>query len=177
LEGVDGKEVMTSGIFEATGGIVKQLTWLIATLAVAGTCFAGPPRPRENEFFKMEAAGFSVSRSSAGPELNYEFMFVLKQRIQITRVKIEDVTDKSAVLLIEDKQPKIKDNRWNGSTPASRVTATTFPWMYDNKTTKKLFRVTVAMGQGGEMVLTQPAAFSASTKRAMLEMAGRLKKK
>ncbi len=168
---------MTTGIFEATGGIVKQLTWIIVTLAVAGTCFAGPPRPRENEFFKMEAAGFSVGRSSAGPELNYEFTFLLKQRIQLTRVKIEDVTDKNVVLLIEDKQPKIKDNRWNGNTPASLVTPTTFPWMYDNKTTKKLFRVSVVTGQHSEMVLTQPATFSASTKRAMLEMAGRLKKR
>jgi len=42
----------------------------------------------------MEVAGFVVSRSASGPQLKYIFGFATKKPAQITRVKVEDITEK-----------------------------------------------------------------------------------
>ncbi|MEY2562805.1 MAG: hypothetical protein QOH88_998 [Verrucomicrobiota bacterium] len=125
---------------------------------------------------KMEAAGLITSRLRSGPALAYGFMFLLKQPIQMTRVRVEDITDKQPVLLIDDHTPKIADNRWKGNTRAVSMSREEFPWMFDGATTKKLFRITIFTIDQGEIVLEQPATYDATAKKWMTQTTPKLKK-
>ena len=123
----------------------------------------------------MEVAGFVVNRSASGPQLKYIFGFATKKPAQITHVKVEDITEKQPIVLVDDKEPKIEKNRWSGHSAIMPVTSETTPWMFDKRTTKMIFRITVSTAAADDINLVQPATYSASTKRLMLEMAGRLK--
>jgi hypothetical protein len=125
---------------------------------------------------KMEAAGLTTSRLPSGAALAYAFMFSLKRPIQMTRIRVEDVTDKQPVLLVDDRAPKIADNRWTGDTRAVSMTPKHFPWMFDGSTTKKLFRITVSTKDQGEITLEQPATYDAVAKRWMIQITPKLQK-
>src|ERR1044072_2479901 len=80
----------------------------LALFLVVGLCPAGQPKPRENKFMKIEVAGLQARALPSGPGLAQSFMFVLKQPIQVTRVRVEDLTDKQPILLVDDRAPKVR---------------------------------------------------------------------
>ncbi len=92
---------------------------------------------------KIEVAGLKGSPLRSGPGLAYLFAFVLKQPIQVTRVRVEDLTDKQPVLLVDDRAPNITGNRWTGGNRALPMTRANFPWIFDDFLTSRLFRITV----------------------------------
>jgi hypothetical protein len=154
---------------------LKPALLIVSLFVLVETCLASSPRPRENKFMKMDAAGITTSRLSSGPALAYVFMFSLKQPIKMTRVRVDDLTNKPPVLLIDDRKPKVTNNQWQGVTQASSMTQS-FPWMFDSSTTKKVFRITVFAEGQGEIVLKQPASYDAKTKKGMLQLTSMLKK-
>jgi hypothetical protein len=139
----------------------------IALFVVVDLCLAGQPRPRENKFMKMEGAGLNGSPLPSGPGLAYWFGFVLKHPIQMTRVRVEDLTDKQPVLLVDDRAPSVTRNRWTGGTHTVPMTPGNFPWMFDDFVTKRLFRITVSTMDQGEISLEQPAKFNVATKKLL----------
>jgi hypothetical protein len=148
----------------------------IAMLVMCGLCFGSQPRPRENDLFKMEVAGFVVSRSASGPQLKYIFGFATKKPGQITRVKVEDITERESIVLVDDKEPKIEKNRWSGHSAITPVTSEKTPWMFDNRTTKMVFRITVSTAESDDKEVVQPATYPASAKKMMLQIASKPKK-
>lgn len=139
----------------------------LALFVVVDLCLAGQPRPRENKFMKIELAGLEGSPLRSGPGLAYLFAFVLKQPVQVTRVRVEDLTDKQPVLLVDDRAPKVTGDRWSGRTRAQPMTHGNFPWVFDDFHTKKLFRFTVSTRDQGEISLEQPARFDVAIKEVL----------
>jgi hypothetical protein len=157
--------------------LVRCLVLLGAMLAVSESCFAHAPDPRENDFFKIENAGFQADTSKSRPTLKYAFMFLLKKPIKILRVRVEDVSGNPPVLLVDDTTPKISDGRWRAMTSALPMTPDNFPWMFDASDTRKSFRVTVSTLDNGDIVLVQPTKFYAPVKKAIIQISSRPKKK
>lgn len=156
---------------------VRCLVLLGAMLAVAESCFAHAPEPRENDFFKIDHAGIRGERSKSGPTLKYVFMFLLKKSIKVLRVRVEDVSGNPPVLLVDDKTPKISEGRWRGMTSARPLTPDNYPWMFDASATRKSFRVTVSTRDNGDIVLVQPTKFYASPKKMTIQITSQPKKK
>ena len=156
--------------------LVRCLVLLGAMLAVSESCFAHAPEPRENDFFKIENAGFLANTSKSRPTLKYAFMFLLKKPIKILRVRVEDVSGNPPVLLVDDTTPKISGGQWRAMTSARPMTPDNFPWMFDSSDTRKSFRVTVSTPDKGDIVLVQPAKFYASIKKVIIQIS-RSKKK
>ena len=124
----------------------------------------------------MEVAGFVVNRSASGPQLKYIFGFATKKPAQITHVKVEDITEKQPIVLVDDKEPKIEKNRWSGHSAITPITSQKTPWMFDNRTTKMIFRITVSTEESGDKEVVQPATYPASSEQMMLQMASKPKK-
>jgi hypothetical protein len=158
-------------------GSVRFVTWIGAMLAVVGSCLAHAPEPRKNDFFKIETAGLMADRSKSGNTLVYAFMFVLKKSIKVTRVRVEDVSDKAPALLAGDTTPKISGGQWRGKTSARPLTPDNYPWMFDTSDSRRSFRVTVSTLDNGDIVLVQPAKFYAPVKKLMIQIPSRRKKK
>lgn len=116
---------------------------------------------------KIEVAGLKGSPLRSGPGLAYLFAFDLKQPIQMTRVRVEDRTDKQPVLLVDDRAPNVTGNRWTGGTRTLPMTRGNFPWIFDEFLTTRLFRITVLTMAQGEISLEQPATFSVAIKKVL----------
>jgi hypothetical protein len=139
----------------------------LALFLVVDLCPAGQPKPRENKFMKIEVAGLQARALPSGPGLAQSFMFVLKQPIQVTRVRVEDLTDKQPILLVDDRAPKVADNRWTGMTRVVPMTPANFPWVFDDFVTRKLYRITLSTQEQGEISLEQPATFEVAVKKML----------
>ena len=109
----------------------------LALFVVVDLCPAGQPKPRENKFMKMEVAGLEARPLPSGPGLAQNFVFVLKQPIQVTRVRVEDLTDKQPILLVDDRAPKVANNRWTGGNPPPPKHPGNSPWVDDFFNKKK----------------------------------------
>jgi hypothetical protein len=155
---------------------MKRTVLPVVMLLIAGICLAGPPRPRENKFMKMEAAGIVTGPGPSGPQLVYSFTFSLKRPLHMTRVRVEDVTNKSAVLLVDDHTPKVAGNLWNAGTRAAPLTPENFPWMFEDSKSLRVFRVTVSAADQPDIILEQPAIYPASAKKVMIQAAAKTKK-
>jgi hypothetical protein len=139
----------------------------LALFVVVDLCPAGLPKPRENKFMKIEVAGLVARPLPSGPGLTQNFVFDLKQPIQVTRVRVEDLTDKQPILLVDDRAPKVANNRWTGGTRVVPMTPGNFPWVFDDFVTKKLYRITVSTQGQGEISLEQPATFDVAIKKVL----------
>jgi hypothetical protein len=139
----------------------------LALFVVVDLCPAGQPKPRENKFMKIEVAGLQARPLPSGPGLAQIFTFVLKQPIEVTRVRVEDLTDKQPILLVDDRAPKVADKRWTGGTRVVPMTPGNFPWVFDDFATKKLYRITVSTQGQGEISLEQPATYDVAIKKML----------
>lgn len=166
---------MTQLVHKTT--FARSFAGIIAILVAAESSFAHAPEPRENDFFKIENAGFQADTSKSRPTLKYAFMFVLKKPIKILRVRVEDVSGNPPVLLVDDTTPKISGGRWHAMTSARPMTPDNFPWMFESSDTKKSFRVTVSTLDQGDLVFVQPTKFYASVKKAIIQLSSQPKKK
>jgi hypothetical protein len=79
-------------------------------------------------------------------------------------------------VLVDDRAPKIAKNQWKGDSRTLPLNTEHFPWMFDGSTTKKLFRITVATKDQGEIILEQPATYYAGVKKLMIQVTPKLKK-
>ena len=145
---------------------------VIVLVALAQACNAGQPKPVENAFIKMEAAGQTMKTDPPnGSTLGYAFSFTLKKPIHLTRVQIDDVTTNPPIQLVDDKDPKLKKNNlWAGDSSQIALNPQNFPWMFDGKNSKRVARIVVSSPEAGEFSLNQPMLFDRRTKNFMLRL-------
>ncbi len=137
------------------------------------------PKPVENEFIKVEVAdlGLEIPKGDANALLWYPFMFQLKKPLTLTRVLIEDVSEKTPIVVVDDRKPNTSNSRWRGNSPKRAATKENYPWLFNFFDTKLVFRITVWSKEQSEMVLTQKASYPGRTKAQMMTMLERHKKK
>jgi hypothetical protein len=142
---------------------------IVVLLLVASFVVAGLPRPVENDFLKMESAGLAVTNDPPrGAKLGFGFAFHLKRPLSLTRVKVEDVTDDTPTVVVDDKHPKLKNDTWGTQTELHPLTKDNFPWMYDFFDTAKKFRLTISSEGQRDIVLIQKAQFSGREKAQLM---------
>jgi hypothetical protein len=140
--------------------------WL---LIISPALFAGPPKGAENEFIRVESAGLAFHNDPPrGATLGFGFAFRLKKPLTLTRVKIEDVTDRPVAVVIEDKNPKLKNSLWFAQAGMQPLTKEGFPWMYDFFDTTKVFRLTISSTEQPDIVLEQKAKFTGREKAQLM---------
>jgi hypothetical protein len=144
---------------------------LVLLTAAPAPMFAGKPKAAENNYIRMEGADFwTLPDKQNGTFLTFSFLFRFKKPLTVTRVRVEDVTEKAPVVLVDDQDPRIKKDFWTGKASARRLTPENFPWMFDHRNTTKKFRITVWSKEAPEMALEQTAKYDRSEKDLMVRM-------
>lgn len=125
------------------------------------------PIPMENELYKIVSAGHLSSMTRGEPEksfITWSFMFKTKSSEQIESVTVEYVsTDGDLFLMVEDKNPELKDGYWGGKSKPYAMTEAESPWLYSNSDSVFLFKFTIVGVDKSVSVLYQP---SLTTKEA-----------
>lgn len=140
----------------------------------AATSGAGKPAyaPVQNERFAVTAVELSAILLDNQKYARWTFGIKLKQPVQLRSIRIEDVTDGSPVLLVNDQAPQVEGGAWTGYTGAIEPSATALPWLFDNAPAKRTFRFTVTDLNGQDSVLEQIVTYPVKTKKDLIKWYG-----
>ena len=129
------------------------------------------PIPSEDEVAKIEVAGYLIGPGKGENKrayLTWTFSVSFKQKKDLVSVRVEDVTDDKPILLVEDKLPIINNDIWKGKHKPLLINEDSLPWIYDKKTTIKVFKFTLTFKDNSTNIIYQPAWYSKQVKSKQL---------
>jgi hypothetical protein len=88
-----------------------------------------------------------------------------KQETALRMVRIEDVTDDSPILVLEDRAPGIDERRWSRQSDLVRANPRLIPWLFEFERTTRVFRITVRETNGKTSILYQAVLFTPKAKK------------
>ena len=128
--------------------------------------------PVQNERFAVTTAEIGAILLDNQKYARWTFGIKLRQPIQLRSIRIEDVTEGTSVLLVNDQAPQVEANAWTGYTGAIEPTASSLPWLFDNNPSKRTFRFTVTDLNGQDSVLEQTVTYSMKSKKDLIKWYG-----
>jgi hypothetical protein len=142
----------------------------------AGPAEGGQGRPAyspvQNERFAVTTVELSAILMDNQKYARWTFGIKLRQPVQLRSIRIEDVTEGSPVLLVNDQAPQAEGNAWTGYTGAIEPSASAIPWLFDNTPAKRTFRFTVTDLNGQDSVLEQTVTYPVKTKKDLIKWYG-----
>jgi hypothetical protein len=162
--------------FAAITALPALITGCGSSSGSSGAAESGQGRPAytpvQNERFAVSAVELSAVLLDNQKYARWTFGVNLRQPVQLRSIRIEDVSEGSPVLLINDQAPQVEANAWTGYTGAIEPSASALPWLFDNTPAKRTFRFTVTDLNGQDSVLEQTVTYSAKTKKNLIKRYG-----
>jgi hypothetical protein len=139
--------------------------------SAAATSGAGKPAyaPVQNERFVVSTVELSAILLDNQKYARWTFGIKLKQPVQLRSIRVEDVTEGSPVLLVNDQAPQVEGGAWTGYTGAIEPSASALPWLFDNTPARRTFRFTVTDLNGQESVLEQTVTYPVKAKKDLIK--------
>jgi hypothetical protein len=119
----------------------------------------------ENERFVVDEAGLTTYRTEGKNFVRWQFAIMPKQETALRMVRIEDVTDDSPILVLEDRAPGIDERRWSRQSDLVRANPRLIPWLFEFERTTRVFRITVRETNGKTSILYQAVLFTPKAKK------------
>jgi hypothetical protein len=160
---------------------IAALTALIAGCASSsgssgetGASGQGRPvyTPVQNEQFAVTTVDLSAILMDNQKYARWTFGLRLKQPLQLRSIRVEDVTEGTPVLLVNDQAPQPQGSAWTGYTGAIEPTAASIPWLFDSTPARRTFRFTVTDLNGQDSVLEQTVTYPVKTKKELIKWYG-----
>ncbi|MBV8099168.1 MAG: hypothetical protein JOZ31_08420 [Verrucomicrobia bacterium] len=161
--------------------VITALTALITACGSSsggsgGAAEGGQGRPAyapvQNERFAVTTVELSAILLDNQKYARWTFGLKLKQPVQLRSIRIEDVTEGSPVLLVNDQAPQVQGGAWTGYTGAIEPSASALPWLFDNTPARRTFRFTVTDLNGQDSVLEQTVTYPVKTKKDLIKWYG-----
>jgi hypothetical protein len=137
------------------------------------------PLPAEAGGLTVRVAGFSVEHSKQDPtraRFRWTFQIFSKSPLALESVLVEEVfpTDVARVL-VTDRAPVLHQDVWLGASAAVEADRAGTAWLFEDKPSAFVFRLTVKARGERAIVLHQPTLFSRSMKQALRQELERLR--
>jgi hypothetical protein len=120
----------------------------------------------------VTSATLTAVEQDGNKYLRWVFVFTLKRPGQLRSVRVEDVSNQGATLLINDQSPATTTNQWTGFGGLIEASAAGIPWLFDNSDSTRVFRLTITEMSGQSYVLYQGEFFPARKKGEMRRQFG-----
>ncbi len=155
-------KVVTQAPFKVDGGKTVNLP-----ITNAGAL------PAENDYYKIEGAGFNASMKKGEPKeskLTWAFSFISKKSGEIESVVVEQVTASGELeLVVKDNSPTLKNTNWIGQSTPISMTKDLVPWLYSGSNSTFVFKFTIKAKDGSSIVMYQPSIISGRSKAMFLQ--------
>ena len=162
--------------FAAIAALTALVTACGSSSGSSGAATSGASKPAyapvQNERFAVTTVELSAILLDNQKYARWTFGIRLKQPVQLRSIRIEDVTEGSPVLLVNDQAPQVEGGAWNGYTGAIEPSASALPWLFDNTPAKRTFRFTVTDLNGQDSVLEQIVTYPVKTKKDLIKWYG-----
>jgi hypothetical protein len=100
--------------------------------------------------------------------VRWSFSFRDSQPGQLRSVRVENISEPTPVVLVEDTAPELSNGIWTGYSGAIEPNLTEVPWLFDSSSSTRLFRFTIIDLNGTERSFVQGARYPVSRKRQLI---------
>jgi hypothetical protein len=130
---------------------------------------AGPPAG--------EADGYRVERATISPskelhELRYEFGLVATKPPALRRIQVDDISDETAVPLVDDANPQFTNGHWSAKTVMIPADDPRLRWVFQITRSLRVYRFTLTALDGRQVAFNQVTGFPPNLKSAIRELWG-----
>ena len=124
-------------------------------------------RPAENDRVVITNAGLETVNFNGNYYVRWAFSIRPKQAAELGAIRIEDVTDPSPLLLVNDVAPQQDGGKWGENAGLMELSSTNVRWLYEPKETVRVFKITISEVDGRSYVLYQGVLYSPAAKEAI----------
>jgi hypothetical protein len=127
----------------------------------------GPQGPRNGRGNGYEVLHVWFSPGVPDREIIYQFAVSVPPAVTLQSVKVEDISDEHAYLLIDDQHPWVTDGHWMIDTLPIKAEDPRLGWVYHITPSLRVYRFTIIDSANRRTVLYQVATFSNGFKYAI----------
>jgi hypothetical protein len=127
----------------------------------------------ENDQVIVEGAGLQAMVLDGNYYVRWNFSIRPKQTNTLSSIRIEDVTDQTPLLLVNDVAPQLDGGLWSETAGLMPASAASVHWLFEPNETVRTFRFTFTGLDGRSNSLDQHVRYSPDAKsqlRAILKM-------
>lgn len=125
----------------------------------------GGPPPAEADGFRVDRATISPSKDAR--ELRYEFILQALKQSDLKRIRIDDISDETAVTLVDDDSPKFADGKWEAKTEMISADDPRLKWVFQITPSIRVFRFALTHADGRLTTLDQVSTYPQVVKQAI----------
>jgi len=120
----------------------------------------------ENKYVKVGMARFMYNMQ----QKNGAYVFTLGFTVSSipASVKIEDVSDLKSTLMVQDLKPELKAQLWHNACPPISLDDPSMKWMHDIDDSFRIYRITVVLKDGTEVILHHAAIYPSYAKIGLI---------
>jgi hypothetical protein len=128
--------------------------------------------PAENDRYAVTNAEIGAVILDGQHYLRWSFALRVKPAAQLRSVRVEEVTSATPISYIADQAPQINGGQWTGYSGAIEPNAAAIPWLYDNTTSTRVFRITITDLNNQVSTLNQAVSYSPQSKKELRKWYG-----
>ncbi len=137
-------------------------------------CRSGTARNRiqtaENNRIIITDAGLQAVNLDGNYYVRWSFAMRPKQAAVLSAVRIEDVSDPTPLLLVNDVAPQVDAGKWTENAGLMELSSSSVRWLFEPKETVRIFRFTISDSDGQRDVLYQAVQYTPASKEAIRAM-------
>jgi hypothetical protein len=192
-------ESRAGGLLKADGssryqGVARAMVWIASVIGTAlffAACTtrnvqiatgAGQTQSLEEtkgDFAPAGDARFQIYPPELGAVMldndkyvRWAFSFRDNQPGQLRSVRVENISDQTPEVLVEDTAPELSNGIWTGYSGAIEPNLTEVPWLFDSSQSTRLFRFTIIDLDGNQRSFVEGARYPVSRKRQLITKYG-----
>jgi hypothetical protein len=124
----------------------------------------------ENDRIVVTGASLQVVNLNGNDYLRWRFAISPKQATLLSSVRIEDVSDSTPFLLVNDVAPQLDAGQWTENAGLMEPSSGSVRWLFEPKETVRVFRFTVTEPDGRSYALYQGVPYAPASKEAVRAM-------
>ena len=133
-------------------------------------------KPAENDRVVIANAGLQTVNLDGNYYVRWSFSIRPKQAVELSAIRIEDVTDPAPLLLVNDVAPQQDGGKWTENAGLMDPSSTSVRWLSEPNQTVRVFRFTMNEVDGQSYLLYQGVLYSPASKNAIRAMVEEVKR-
>ena len=173
---------MCSTCLKALSALALPMFWLAAGCASSSSRLSVPIaggqaielerqgsrfKQAENDRVSITDASLQAVSLDGNHYVRWSFVISPKQAAMLNAVRIEDVSDPTPLLLVNDVAPQLEEGKWAEKAGLMDLSSGNTRWLFKPGETVRIFRFTISEPEGQNYVLYQGVQYSPASKEAI----------
>jgi hypothetical protein len=127
-------------------------------------------KPAENDRVILTEASLQAVNLDGKNYLRWNFALTPKQTTTLNMIRIEDVSDSTPLIMVNDVAPQLDAGRWTETAGLMDVSGPSVRWLFQANESVRVFRITINEIDGQSEVLYQGVLYTPASKEAIRAM-------